>query len=55
MKMLHLALLLLVGAAQADQVIGVADSDTLMVLRAARPLKVWLADIDAPAMQQPVS
>ena len=45
--------LLLAGQAHADQVIGIADGDTLTVLRAGRPLKVRLADIDAPEKRQP--
>ena len=43
---------LLCPLAHADQVIGVADGDTLTVLRKGRPVKVRLANIDAPEKQQ---
>ncbi len=37
--------------ALADQVIGVSDGDTLTVLRGGRPLRIRLANIDAPEIK----
>ena len=36
----------------SDQVIGIADGDTLTVLHDRRPLKIRLANIDAPEKKQ---
>lgn len=38
--------------AVADQVIGVADGDTLTVLRDSGPLKIRLANVDSPEKRQ---
>ncbi len=51
------ALLCLCGLARAEEfsgkVIAVIDGDTLLVLRDGRPVKVRLAEIDAPEKAQP--
>jgi hypothetical protein len=51
----RLALILALACAQAPAatVIGVSDGDTLTVLSKGRPVKVRLANIDAPEKQQP--
>ena len=53
MKRLVLILALACAQAQAATVIGVSDGDTLTVLNKGRPVKVRLANIDAPEKQQP--
>lgn len=47
-----LTLVMLTLPAYADQVIGVTDGDTLTVLHDQRPLKIRLANIDAPEKKQ---
>lgn len=47
------AILLLVRSAHAEQVVAVADGDSLTVLHDGRPLKIRLANIDAPEKSQP--
>jgi micrococcal nuclease len=50
---LFLVVLALIGSpALAHQVVGVADGDTLTVLDDGRPLKIRLANIDAPEKAQ---
>lgn len=49
---LLLVALLAINPAYADRVIGIADGDTLTVLHDQRPLKIRLADIDAPEKKQ---
>lgn len=53
MKKFALILALACAQAPAATVIGVSDGDTLTVLSKGRPLKVRLANIDAPEKQQP--
>ncbi len=53
MKRLVLILALSCAQAPAATVIGVSDGDTLTVLNKGRPVKVRLANIDAPEKQQP--
>ena len=48
-----LALLFAPGLAAADPVIAISDGDTLTVLRGRRPVKVRLAEVDAPELHQP--
>lgn len=53
---LALALLALAGAAHAElrgQVIGVMDGDTIELLADGRPVRIRLAQIDAPERRQP--
>jgi micrococcal nuclease len=45
--------LILALPAQAAQVIGVSDGDTLTVLEDRKPVKIRLANIDAPEKAQP--
>ena len=47
-NMALLSLLTLPALAHAYQVIGIADGDTLTVLVDQRPLKIRLANVDAP-------
>ena len=53
MRGLFLALALACSNASAATVIGVSDGDTLTVLSQGRPIKVRLANIDAPEKAQP--
>lgn len=50
---LLLALVFITSAAMAHQVIGIADGDTLTLLVNQKPLKIRLANIDAPEKKQP--
>lgn len=52
MKKLALLLALTCAQSHAVPVIGVADGDTLTVLSKGRPVKVRLANIDAPEKRQ---
>lgn len=53
MKKLLIGLLLLCALpAHADRVIGIADGDTMTLLVNRKPLKIRLADIDAPEKRQ---
>lgn len=45
--------LLLLAPAHAYKVIGIADGDTLTLLVGGKPLKIRLANIDAPESKQP--
>jgi micrococcal nuclease len=45
-------LIMVSNAALAHQVIGIADGDTLTLLVKRKPLKIRLADIDAPEKRQ---
>lgn len=47
------ALLLLSASAQATQVIEVHSGDSLTVLEQGKPLKLHLADVEAPKLDQP--
>lgn len=53
MKRFALLFALVCAQAHADQVVGVADGDTLTVLRNGKQVKVRLANIDAPEKKQP--
>jgi len=44
---------MLANYAQAHQVIGIADGDTLTLLVDQKPVKIRLANIDAPEKKQP--
>jgi len=52
MKTLLFTLLIMTGNAFSAQVIGIADGDTLTVLENNKPLKIRLANIDAPEKRQ---
>tara|TARA_R110000822_G_scaffold301108_1_gene424768 strand:+ start:832 stop:1275 length:444 start_codon:yes stop_codon:yes gene_type:complete len=52
MKTLLFTLLIMTGNAFSAQVIGIADGDTLTVLEDNKPLKIRLANIDAPEKKQ---
>lgn len=51
-KLLLCGAFLLAAPTHALEVIGVSDGDSLTVLRSGRPLKVRLANIDAPEKRQ---
>lgn len=52
LKKLLFTLVCLSGHAFADQVIGISDGDTLTVLHDRRPVRIRLANIDAPEKAQ---
>jgi micrococcal nuclease len=53
MKRIAIAFLLFPLAVGAHQVVGIADGDTMTLLVDRRPLKIRLANIDAPEKKQP--
>ena len=52
MKKLLFTLLIMTGSAFSAQVIGISDGDTLTVIDNNKPLKIRLANIDAPEKKQ---
>lgn len=52
MKKLAVVLACLCAPAFAHKVVGIADGDTLTVLEDGRPVKIRLANIDAPEKAQ---
>jgi micrococcal nuclease len=47
-----LAVYAMLCPAHGEQVIGIADGDTITILQSGRPLKIRLAGIDAPEKKQ---